>query len=287
MRLRKKLLVLAPAVALAAASLAAIAPGEALAGVGYSQECNDNFPSGSEIHLLTSPITLEVESPTFALGTVPTYLQVCYSTTPYGTTSTPSEGGVFDVYVAWPGTGTGAACANDPASVLTVSCLDTVNPSATFTPGSGGGGTITLAIPITLCLSTGLVPNTGGCFGTTPTLGGTGVVVGTFSLTPPPAGYTTGGGFTLSGLSLVVNGQSVSLLGGTTQAGVNPAVVGAGTGQGITPICVLTTICAPGIWAGEQPISAAEIVVAGIPVAVPPVVLGCLVNINTTCPPPY
>src|SRR5207302_6964129 len=126
------------------------------------------------IHILTSPITLEVESPDFAGGTVPTYLQVCYSTTSYGTTSTPSEGGVFDVYVAYPGFGTGAACANDPASVAIANCAAGANPSATFTPGAGGGGTLTLAIPITLCLNTNLVPSTGGCFGTTPTLGSTG-----------------------------------------------------------------------------------------------------------------
>jgi hypothetical protein len=286
MRLRHKLLVLAPAFALATAGFAAVVPGQALAGVGYSQECNDNYPSGSEIHLLTWPITLAVESPDFAGGTVPTYLQVCYSTTPYGTTSTPSEGGVFDVYVAYPGFGTGAACANDPASVLIVNCAAGANPSATFTPGAGGGGTITLAIPFNLCLNTNLVPSTGGCFGTTPTLGGTGVIVGTFALTPPPPGYSTGGGFTLTGLTADVNGTSVSLLGGTTQAGVNPAVVGAGTAPGTIPLCLLG-VCAPGFWVGEQPISAAAVVVDGIPVAIPPVFLGCIVNINTACPPPY
>jgi hypothetical protein len=287
MRLRHKLLVLAPALALATASLTAFVPGEALAGVGASQLCNDNNPPGSEIHLLTTPITLEVESPAFAGGGVPTYLQVCYSTTPYGTTSTPSEGGYFSIPIGLPGTTPlGGGCISDPASVVVVNCGVGTNPSATFTPGAGGGGTITLAIPIILCLNTNLVPSTGGCFGTTPTLGGTGVIVGTFALTPPPPGYSTGGGFTLTGLTADVNGTSVSLLGGTTQAGVNPAVVGAGTAPGTIPLCLLG-VCAPGFWVGEQPISAAAVVVDGIPVAIPPVFLGCIVNINTACPPPY
>ncbi|MDQ1699709.1 MAG: hypothetical protein QOG34_1572 [Frankiaceae bacterium] len=41
MRLRHKLLVLAPAFALATIGFTAIVPGEAVAGVGPSQECSD------------------------------------------------------------------------------------------------------------------------------------------------------------------------------------------------------------------------------------------------------
>lgn len=286
MRLRHKLLVLAPAFALATAGIATVAPGQAFAGVGPSQLCNDNNPPGSEIHLLTAPITLEVESPVFDGGGLPSYLQVCYSTTPVNSTSTPSEGGYFYVPLGVPTTTPeGAVCASDPASVVVAGCEALVNPTATIAPEPGGGATITLAVPLDLCLSTALVPSTGGCFGTTPTLGGTGVVLGTFALTPPGVGSS--GGFTLTGLTVTVNGGApVSLLGGTTQVGVNPQVVGAGTPPGTIPICLLG-VCAPGIWVGEQPIPAASVMVDGIPVPIPALFLGCLVNINTTCPLPY
>lgn len=290
MRLRHRLLVLAPAFALATTGFAAVMPGQALAGVGPSQECSDGYPSGSEIPILNAPITLGVESPTFGGNVGPTYLQVCYSTSANGSSSTPSEGGVFDVYVAYPGAypgpGTGVACANDGTTIVAVDCGLITNPTATFTPNPGGGGTVTLALPIKVCLSTGPIP-AGGCFAATPTVGSTGIIVGTFALTPPPAGYTTGGGFTLTGLALVANGTVVPLpVNGTTQVGINPAVLGAGIGPGATPLCVLG-ICAPGVWVGEQPISAGEISVAGHTVTIPPVVLGCIVNLNTTCPPPY
>jgi hypothetical protein len=288
MRLRQKLLVLAPALALATAGFAAVAPGQALAGTGTSTLCNDNYPPGSEIHLLTSPVTLEVESPVFAGGGLPTYVQVCYSTTSVGSSSTPSEGGYFFVPVGVPGTTTlGGTCISDPASVVVANCGVATNPSATFTPSGGGGdgGTLTLSIPLTFCFTTNLVPSS-GCDTVAPTVGNTGVIVGTFALTPPPAGYTTCGGFTLTGLTADVNGQSVSLLGGSTDAGVNTSVVGAGTTAGTVPLCLLN-VCAPGVWVGEQPISAGEVVVDGIPVAIPPVLLGCIVNLNTTCPAPY
>ncbi|MDQ1699710.1 MAG: hypothetical protein QOG34_1573 [Frankiaceae bacterium] len=167
-----------------------------------------------------------------------------------------------------------------------MNCGVITNPTAVFTPSPGGGGTVTLAIPLHLCLTTGPVP-AGGCFGAAPTVGSTGVVVGTFAVMPPPAGYSTGGGLTLTGVSVIVNGTSVPLLGGASaQVGANPAVVGAGVGPGTIPICLLS-VCAPGLWVGEQPISAAAIVVDGIPVAIPPVSLGCVVNLNTSCPPPY
>jgi hypothetical protein len=83
-------------VALLAAALPVWAPG-AFAGQGWSDDCTDGQtkPGGTEIQILTSPVTFNLE----AGDADGTYVQVCYSTTAEGSGSTAVTGGIVEVRV--------------------------------------------------------------------------------------------------------------------------------------------------------------------------------------------
>jgi hypothetical protein len=95
------------------------------AGQGASQLCNDGIGPGTEIPIVSTPVTLHLE----ISATSPAYLQVCYSTTSVGSTAPTVTGGEIAVYDitgnAW------VFCAPDNTTVLAVSCdrLD-ANPAS-------------------------------------------------------------------------------------------------------------------------------------------------------------
>jgi hypothetical protein len=280
MRLRTRMLVLGPAIALATVSLGAVVPGQALAGSGISQYCEDN---GDDIPLLTSPITLGVEAIALVTHSLPTNIELCYSTNSYGNTSPTPLSGSITVNVAVPGTapiGTNCASDSNGGQIVTLSCTTAVAPSASFTPASGGvGGTLSVAIPISFCLGSNLT-GTLACGGSTPTLGNTGVIVGNFSLTGP-AGYPTG--ITLSGVNVIADGIAVPLIGSPTSVGVHtPGVDFRTAGQSL---CVLfECVTVPNAFAvGVYDYTAAQIVVAGITFTVPTVPGECFVQFGQVC----
>lgn len=83
-------------VALLMAAVPLGAPG-AVAGIGWSDDCTDGQtkPGGTEIPILTSPVTFNLE----AGDADGTYVQVCYSTTAEGSGSTAITGGIVEVRV--------------------------------------------------------------------------------------------------------------------------------------------------------------------------------------------
>lgn len=84
------------AVGMLVAAVPLWAPGAA-AGQGWSDDCTDGQtkPGGTEIPILTSPVTFNLE----AGDADGTYVQVCYSTTPEGSGSTAVTGGIVEVRV--------------------------------------------------------------------------------------------------------------------------------------------------------------------------------------------
>jgi hypothetical protein len=82
--------------ALLLAALPVWAPG-AIAGQGWSDDCTDGNtkPGGTEIPILTSPVTFNLE----AGDADGTYVQVCYSTTAEGSGATAVTGGIVEVRV--------------------------------------------------------------------------------------------------------------------------------------------------------------------------------------------
>lgn len=257
MRLRHKLLVLAPALALATTGLSAALPGAALAGTGPSQFCQDGNGDGEVIPILNGvPLTLGLETPALVNHSIPTYVQVCYATTPFGSTATPSVGGDFVVNVGLPGTtNEGTFCGSDSTSLVTVDCQAQTDPTAAFAPAPNGGdgGTLTVAVPVTLCLGSNLTGTVGCGTGPTaqPSVGSTGVVVATFGVAPQPSGYSTGSGVTLTGVQILVDGIPIPFSGTTAQVGVNPNLVNTGTATSGVPFC------APLVGCGFVPIGAA------------------------------
>ncbi|HEU0130921.1 MAG TPA: hypothetical protein VFQ85_08025 [Mycobacteriales bacterium] len=287
MRLRHRLLVLPSAVALTFAGLAATVPGHALAGSGASQNCAND---GNDVPILTAPVTLGIEAGALTSHALPTNVMVCFSTSSWGYPGSELTGGAVAAYVGLPGTtayGTDCGWDGNSGQIVTVACGTRVSPAAAFTPGAGGGGTLTVSVPLAFCLGTSLTgPSV--CGSGAPTVGATGVVVGTFGVTGPPPGYSTGIGLTLTGLTVVVGGVTLPLNDATTQAGANPNVVGANTGAGL-PFCAPLAGCFTlplSAWVGTQPISAAGLVVAGIPVPLPAIASQCL-SFGMTCPAPY
>ena len=82
-------------VALVMAALPLWAPG-AVAGQGWSDDCSDGQTKpGTEVPILTTPVTFGLEAGQ-AEGT---YVQVCYSTTPEGSSATGVAGGIIEVRV--------------------------------------------------------------------------------------------------------------------------------------------------------------------------------------------
>ena len=82
------------AVAMLVAWGALVPPAEA--GWFYSTHCSDGVaPDGTEFPLVGSPVTFDVE-----VGNGVSYLQVCYSTTPRGSTAPAVTGGGITVYNA-------------------------------------------------------------------------------------------------------------------------------------------------------------------------------------------
>lgn len=280
MRLRTRMLVLGPAIALATVSLGAVVPGQALAGSGISQYCEDN---GDDIPILTSPITLGVEAIALVTHSLPTNIELCYSTNSYGNTSPTPLSGSITVNVAVPGTapiGTNCASDSNGGQIVTLSCTTAVAPSAAFTPASGGvGGTLTVAIPISFCLGSNLT-GTLACGGSTPTLGNTGVIVGNFSLTGP-AGYPTG--ITLSGINVIADGIAVPLIGSPTSVGVDTPDAIHTAGQSLCVLFECVTVPnALAVGTGSD-YTAAQIVVAGVTLTVPTVPGECFVKFGLSC----
>lgn len=284
MRAKRKLLVLAPAFALATIGLAAVLPGQALAGTGISQNCTDG---DNDVLLLSNPITLGIESAAFVNHSVPTYVMLCYSTSPAGSTAPTLAGGGIGVNVAQPGSGSsGTDCTSDAYTnpLTNVACQVQVSPSASYSAGANGG-TLTVAIPIQRCLGTAL--GSIDCETSGPSLANTGVIIGTIVITGPPSGYSTGGGVALTSLNLYVAGQSepIPLFNGTTQAGVNTGIVSTQTGGGGFPFCVPDVGCQTLPTAALVRTSSgsiAGIVILGVFVPAPGLPSECL-SVGVTC----
>jgi hypothetical protein len=121
------------AIVLALVLAGGAAPAEA--GQGASEVCDDDIAAGTEVPLVHNPITFDLEGG--ITGT--TYLQVCYSTTAYGSDAPAVTGGMIQVDV---GRGR-VVCVPDSSSiVVAVTCsTDDADPAS-----AGSQVTVTVRI---------------------------------------------------------------------------------------------------------------------------------------------
>lgn len=104
------------------------APG-AVAGEGRSDDCTDGSvkPGGTEVPIVTSPVTLNVEAGAENGG----YVQLCYSTTAEGSGSTAVTGGIIETFPS-PNTGH-VACHDDTSPTLIGITCETPDPNPAST----------------------------------------------------------------------------------------------------------------------------------------------------------
>lgn len=115
-------------IALFAAALPVWAPG-AVAGEGWSEGCTDGStkPGGTEIPIVSSPVTLNLEAGVDNGG----YVQVCYSTTAEGSSAPAVTGGMVETFPA-PYTGHIACHDDDSPTLVAIECqTQDPNPSST------------------------------------------------------------------------------------------------------------------------------------------------------------
>lgn len=148
-------------------------------GQGASQVCDDGTGPGMEVPIAHDPVTFDVEIGTSGM----TYLNVCYSTTPYGNGEAAVTGGVIGVNVS---NGTVYCTPDSSPIVLAVDCsLGDPDPSS---PGRTASVTIRFqhitASTGTLGAEVGTPDTTAGqvCLRGFTVYGPTGVVVGPFNL---------------------------------------------------------------------------------------------------------
>jgi hypothetical protein len=236
MRLRTRALACTAAGAVAITGLVSLGSIHALAGSGFSTVCNDNNPPagwtgaygvGDDIPLIggpygaggsAAPITLGVEIST--AGSL--HVALCYSTSPYASTTGEATGGAIAVDLLNPpswsnqGGNTAAASCNPDQNPqgAALACLVATKPTYSITPGSSGqsGDTITVNVPFTVCL--------GGCTSSGVSVNPTGVFVAQLV---PAAEPGIGVGYQMGASQVWVDGLLVGAGPvGPTGAYVNP-----------------------------------------------------------------
>jgi hypothetical protein len=110
--------------AVAAAFIVGVLAMPAQGGQGASTVCDDGTGPGMEVPLVHDPVTFDIEVGT----TGPTYLNVCYSTTPFGNGAPAVTGGVIGINLSTES----VYCTPDTTPiVLAVSCSTTdPNPAS-------------------------------------------------------------------------------------------------------------------------------------------------------------
>jgi hypothetical protein len=249
--------------------------------------CFDNpfiNPNGDDIPILTGQgglwLGVEIGGSTTSLGpTTVGHVAVCASTTPPGSTGPETLGENITVNVlatGWSDPNTAHVGCNPDTNPPTVAVTCNVATTPTY---SINGTTLSVTIPIALCLNTTLTGQV-TCSSASTGIGTTGVIVTTIGLGGGPGGTT--GASVSPNTTLYVDGIAVPLA--QTGAGVS-ATVSPGT-----PVTECVVICTtlPGekvsIPATPAPLGA--VVIDGIPLTIPnplPIPI-CAGTPQTTCP---
>jgi hypothetical protein len=200
----------------------------ALAGPSGAPSGNCNDGAGDEVKevpLLTSPVTLAVEIGAF--GSAVDHVGICYSTTAEGSSGPEAAGGDVAYYIGPTDSDPlpiAVGNSSDPGSAVQATAGSFDSPAYTVSPGGGSGGqVVTVFIPVSVCASQCVAP----------TLGTTGVMVGTLSKPHVVVGGTNQD-YELTGLCVLVDGAPLNdcssslIIGGLTTTGTSPLNVEKG-----------------------------------------------------------
>lgn len=264
------------------------------ADTGWSTYCTTNGYKSVEIS--SNPtIAVAVGGPFNQL--TPT-VAICYATSADGQSGTGElAGGVIGV------TANNAAlnpypdevdCFSDADAQVQPLCAAQTGPTATWTPAPapGVGGTLTVTLPFLVCGGSNFVTGV-VCLAPqgTPNLAATGLIVSSIAVQGGPSCCPDG--VTLTPTTTVYIDGIVEATSASAAAGLNPAAVGAGTGNSSPPplICITSTACValPSGWAGTSGAPVAELIVGSTAIPVAPVGQECITveAPANDCPSPY